>query len=193
MCLEVDRDDIVTCCSSKPHAGMDMLTVLGRQFHAAQQLVRVRASRNPNDIIEREMTFGERHRRCRSPASAARGHSSSPSPGPSLVYTGRQCRAARNGAWDPYPVHPAEPVPLHAGRHPGAGHHDEPEPAGHEGPAARRARLRRQPPRRIGNSGAGPEAEFAGEKRLATSKISCGDAARSGPRRASPHGSGLRA
>src|SRR5258706_7845275 len=41
-------------------AGMDMLTVLGKQFHASQQLVRVRASRNPNEIIEKEMTFGER-------------------------------------------------------------------------------------------------------------------------------------
>src|SRR5712692_1205002 len=39
---------------------MDMLTVLGRQFHASQQLVRVRASRNPNDMIEADMTFGER-------------------------------------------------------------------------------------------------------------------------------------
>jgi uncharacterized membrane protein len=39
---------------------MDMLTVLGRQFHASQQLVRLRAMRNPNDIIEKEATFGER-------------------------------------------------------------------------------------------------------------------------------------
>ena len=39
---------------------MDMLTVLGRQFHASQHLVRVRAARNPNDIIEEEETFGER-------------------------------------------------------------------------------------------------------------------------------------
>lgn len=37
-----------------------MLTVLGRQFHASQQLVRVRASRNPNVVIETEATFGER-------------------------------------------------------------------------------------------------------------------------------------
>jgi len=44
----------------KPMAGMDMLTVLGKQFHASQQLVRVRANRNPNEIIEKEMTFGER-------------------------------------------------------------------------------------------------------------------------------------
>jgi CRP/FNR family transcriptional regulator, cyclic AMP receptor protein len=60
VCLEVDRHDISTLLERKPHAGMDMLTVLGRQFHASQQLVRVRASRNPNDIIEEDMTFGER-------------------------------------------------------------------------------------------------------------------------------------
>src|ERR1700690_361455 len=59
-CLEVDRNDIATLLQRKPHAGMDMLTVLGRQFHASQQLVRVRASRNPNDIIEKEATMGER-------------------------------------------------------------------------------------------------------------------------------------
>ena len=60
VCLEVDRDDIATLLQRKPHAGMDMLTVLGRQFHASQQLVRLRATRNPNDIIEEDMTFGER-------------------------------------------------------------------------------------------------------------------------------------
>jgi len=59
-CLEVDRNDILTLLQRKPHAGMDMLTVLGRQFHAAQQLVRLRASRNPNEIIEEKATFGER-------------------------------------------------------------------------------------------------------------------------------------
>jgi uncharacterized membrane protein len=59
-CLEVDRDDITILLQRKPHAGMDMLTVLGRQFHASQQLVRVRANRNPNDVIEEESTFGQR-------------------------------------------------------------------------------------------------------------------------------------
>src|SRR5260370_10077210 len=39
---------------------MELLAVLGRQFHAAQQLVRVRATRNPNEVIERDMTFGQR-------------------------------------------------------------------------------------------------------------------------------------
>jgi uncharacterized membrane protein len=60
VCLEVDRDDIAVLLQRKPMAGMDMLTVLGRQFHASQQLVRVRASRNPNQIIEEEETRGER-------------------------------------------------------------------------------------------------------------------------------------
>ena len=59
-CIEVDRNDIEHLLQSKPLAGMDMLTVLGRQFHASQNLVRVRAARNPNVVIEEEMTFGNR-------------------------------------------------------------------------------------------------------------------------------------
>ena len=60
VCVEVDRHDIAILLERKPHAGMDMLTVLGRQFHASQQLVRVRAARNPNEVIEEEETLGER-------------------------------------------------------------------------------------------------------------------------------------
>jgi CRP/FNR family transcriptional regulator, cyclic AMP receptor protein len=59
-CLEVSRDDIAALLQQKPMAGMDMLTVVSRQFHASQQLVRVRASRNSNDVIEEEMSFGDR-------------------------------------------------------------------------------------------------------------------------------------
>jgi uncharacterized membrane protein len=59
-CLEVSRDDIAILIERKPHAGMDLLTTLGRQFHSAQQLVRTRANRNPNDMIEEETTMGER-------------------------------------------------------------------------------------------------------------------------------------
>jgi CRP/FNR family cyclic AMP-dependent transcriptional regulator len=59
-CLEVDRHDIAVLLQRKPMAGMDMLTVLGKQFHASQQLVRLRANRNPNEIIEKDATFGER-------------------------------------------------------------------------------------------------------------------------------------
>src|ERR1022692_1767126 len=60
VCLEVERNDIEVLIQRMPHAGMDMLTVLGRQFHASQQLVRMRAARNPNDVIEERETRGER-------------------------------------------------------------------------------------------------------------------------------------
>ena len=59
-CVEVSRADIATLLQRKPHAGMDMLTVLGKQFHASQQLVRVRAMRNANEVIEEKATFAER-------------------------------------------------------------------------------------------------------------------------------------
>jgi CRP/FNR family cyclic AMP-dependent transcriptional regulator len=60
VCVEVDREDISILLQRKPLAGMEMLRVLGRQFHAAQQLVRLRAVRHPNEIIDREATFGQR-------------------------------------------------------------------------------------------------------------------------------------
>jgi len=60
LCLEVSRDDIAALLERKPHAGMDLLSTLGRQFHAAQQLVRIRATRNPNEIIERKASWSER-------------------------------------------------------------------------------------------------------------------------------------
>src|SRR5262252_5854646 len=60
VCIQVDRHDISVLLEKKPLAGMDMLAVLGRQFHNAQQLVRVRAARNPNDVIEEKETTGER-------------------------------------------------------------------------------------------------------------------------------------
>ena len=60
VCLEISRDDIAVLLQQKPMAGMDMLTVVSRQFHASQQLVRIRAGRNSNDVIEEEMSFGDR-------------------------------------------------------------------------------------------------------------------------------------
>ncbi len=60
VCVEVDRNDIFILIQRKPHAAMDMLAVLGHQFHAAQQLVRTRAGRHPNEIIEEQATVGER-------------------------------------------------------------------------------------------------------------------------------------
>ena len=60
VCIEVGREDIAVLLQRKPNAGMDMLTVLGRQFHSAQQLVRGRAVRSANEIIEEEATFPQR-------------------------------------------------------------------------------------------------------------------------------------
>ena len=59
VCLEVSRNDIEVLLQKKPMAGMDMLTTLGHQFHSSQQLVRVRALRNPNEVIEKEASLGE--------------------------------------------------------------------------------------------------------------------------------------
>ena len=60
LCIEVERDDIVTLVQQKPHAALDMLTVFGRRVHAAQTLIRGRTTRNPNELIEAEETLGER-------------------------------------------------------------------------------------------------------------------------------------
>jgi CRP/FNR family transcriptional regulator, cyclic AMP receptor protein len=59
-CIEVSRNDMAVLIQRKPDAGMDLLTTLGHQLHAAQQLVRLRATRNANEIIEEQETFGER-------------------------------------------------------------------------------------------------------------------------------------
>jgi CRP/FNR family transcriptional regulator, cyclic AMP receptor protein len=59
-CVEVSRDDITVLLQRKPLAGMDLLTAISRQLHAAQELVRMRAARNPNDLIEKESSVGER-------------------------------------------------------------------------------------------------------------------------------------
>jgi uncharacterized membrane protein len=59
-CLEVDREDLAVLLERKPQAGLDMLTMMGRQFHATQRLIKMRAGRNPNTLIEEKSTFGER-------------------------------------------------------------------------------------------------------------------------------------
>src|ERR1700750_1913357 len=52
VCLEVSRDDIAVLLQQKPMAGMDMLTVVSRQFHASQALVRLPRGRQLNDLTE---------------------------------------------------------------------------------------------------------------------------------------------
>ena len=59
-CLEIRRSAIETLLQRKPLAGMNMLAVLGKQFHASQQLVRIRAMRNANEIIDERETLPQR-------------------------------------------------------------------------------------------------------------------------------------
>ena len=58
--IEIDRTDITALLERKPLAGLDMLTMVGRQFRAAQELVRSRAGRNANEVIDEQLTLGER-------------------------------------------------------------------------------------------------------------------------------------
>jgi len=100
-CIEVDREDIAILLQRKPMAGMDMLAVLGRQFHGSQQLVRLRANRHPNEVIEKDATFGERV------ADIVAGFGGSwtfiTAFGISLMAYVTVSTWMGNRAWDPYP------------------------------------------------------------------------------------------
>jgi uncharacterized membrane protein len=101
VCLEVGRDDIASLVTRRPMAAMDMLTVQARQFHAAQKLVRSRAVRNPNEVIEAESTFGQRI----ADSVARFGGSWSFIITFAIIlvgYSGLNV-ALRSQAWDPYP------------------------------------------------------------------------------------------
>jgi len=101
VCLEVGRDDIAELLKHRPMAGMDMLTVQARQFHATQKLVQNRVARNPNEVIEEQSTFGERI----ADAVAHFGGSWSfiISFGIVLVVYSAINTALQGRAWDPYP------------------------------------------------------------------------------------------
>jgi len=58
--IEIERTDLAALVQRKPMAGLDILTMVGRQFHAAQELVRMRAARNPNEVIAEQLTVGDR-------------------------------------------------------------------------------------------------------------------------------------
>jgi CRP/FNR family transcriptional regulator, cyclic AMP receptor protein len=101
VCVEVERNDIIVLLNRKPLAGMDLLAALGRQIHAAQQLVRSRSARNPNDVIEEQASFGNRI------ADTVAGFGGSWSfilscLGILTVYVCVNVTLARS-AWDPYP------------------------------------------------------------------------------------------
>jgi uncharacterized membrane protein len=101
VCIEVERHDIFTLVERKPHAAMDMMTVLGQQMHAAQTIIRGRAARNANELIESKATFGQHL------ADSVAGFGGSWSfiisfLGLLVVYTLINLSLASR-AWDPYP------------------------------------------------------------------------------------------
>ena len=100
-CLELNREDIAELLKRKPMAGLDMLTMLGRQFHASQRLIQLRASRNANAMIDEAETWGDQI----ADAVARFGGSWRfilSFLGVLVVYTGVNIFLKRH-IWDPYP------------------------------------------------------------------------------------------
>jgi uncharacterized membrane protein len=101
-CLEISRNNIEALLNQKPHAGMDMLTVLGRQYHNSQALVRTRSVRSPNEVIEDKETLGEKI----ADAVAAFGGSWTfiiIFAVIMIVYSTVNVMLGEKKAWDPYP------------------------------------------------------------------------------------------
>lgn len=100
-CLEIGRDDLAALLARKPEAGLDMLTMQARHFHATQKIIQSRVTRNPNEVFEEESTFGERVA-----DSVARFGGSWTFIilfGVVLVVYSWINVALKNQAWDPYP------------------------------------------------------------------------------------------
>lgn len=57
--IEIDRDDITILLTTKPLAGLDMMTIVEKQLRAAHDLMRTRVARNPNEEIDEQETFGD--------------------------------------------------------------------------------------------------------------------------------------
>ncbi len=58
--LVIDREDLRLLFSKKPDAALDILATLGQRLRQTDQLIRARAARNANDIIEDQLTLGQR-------------------------------------------------------------------------------------------------------------------------------------
>jgi CRP/FNR family transcriptional regulator, cyclic AMP receptor protein len=57
--IEIDRNDIEVLLTKKPLAGLDMMTMIEKQLRATHELMRTRASRNPNEEIADAETLGD--------------------------------------------------------------------------------------------------------------------------------------
>jgi uncharacterized membrane protein len=58
-CL-IERGDLTRLFTKKPHAALDVLTVLSRRLRKTDQMLSQRVARNPNSVIEEKATLGDR-------------------------------------------------------------------------------------------------------------------------------------
>lgn len=100
-CIEMDLHDITVLLHKKPDAGLDLMTALGKQFHAAERLVRLRAAR------QRPPPRQSRLRRSR--RATGQAHCGTRA---DWLAT-RRCRAAGGGPCCPPPARPGRrPEPI---------------------------------------------------------------------------------
>lgn len=58
--LIIDRTDLRLLFTQKPDAALDVMSALGNRLRVTSQIVRSRAARNPNEVIDERLTLGER-------------------------------------------------------------------------------------------------------------------------------------
>ena len=58
--LMVDRTDLQLLFKQRPDAALDVIAALGSRLRLTSEIVRSRAARNPNEVIEERLTFGDR-------------------------------------------------------------------------------------------------------------------------------------
>jgi CRP/FNR family transcriptional regulator, cyclic AMP receptor protein len=58
--IEIDRNDIKILLTKNPMAGLDMMTMMEKHLRTVNALMRTRVTRNPNEVIEDDESFGEK-------------------------------------------------------------------------------------------------------------------------------------
>jgi uncharacterized membrane protein len=57
--FQIDRADLERLFARKPHAALEVLTVMSRRLRRTDLLLSQRVARNPNEVLEEKATFGE--------------------------------------------------------------------------------------------------------------------------------------
>jgi len=58
--LTMDRERLLEFIDKHPHAALDLMTVLGRRLRSTNELLRSQVTRNVNQEVEEQLTFGQR-------------------------------------------------------------------------------------------------------------------------------------